>query len=44
LDSEDANLVNIEFRDYIRKHREDINELPGEVQEVLFKKARIRPY
>ena len=42
LDSEE--IVNIEFKEYFRKHREDIMELPVEVQEILLKKARIRPY
>jgi hypothetical protein len=36
--------VNIEFKEYFRKHREDIMELPVEVQDILLKKARIRPY
>jgi len=42
LDSEE--IVNIEFKEYFRKHREDIIELPPEVQEILLKKARVRPY
>jgi len=37
-------IVNIEFKEYFKQNRADIMGLPSEVQQILIKKARIRPY
>lgn len=42
LDFED--IINIEFKEYFKKHRADIVVLPPEVQTKLLQKAKIRPY
>jgi hypothetical protein len=42
MDLED--IVNIEFKEYFKKNKSHIEELPGEVQMKLMQKARIRPY
>lgn len=37
-------MVNIEFKEYFLKNKEQFEQLPGEVQAKVLQKAKIRPY
>ena len=37
-------MVNIEFREYFKKNKQDFSQLPSELRSKLLEKARIRPY
>lgn len=42
--TEEKTLVNLELKEFIIKHKEEIDKLPNEVKAILMNKAKIRPF